>query len=134
MLTIALIGRPNVGKSTLFNRLTGKRHALVDDQPGVTRDWREGDARLSDLEFRVLDTAGLEDADPQSFSGRIQQQTYTAVERADAVVMMIDGRSGLMPDDKHFAQWLRKVDKPVILLVNKCESGHTALSAGSEAW
>lgn len=133
MLTVALIGRPNVGKSTLFNRLTGKRHALVDDQPGVTRDWREGEGHLSDLRFRVLDTAGLEDADPESFRGRIQQQTKKAVEMADVLLMMIDGRSGLMPDDNYFAQWLRKVNKPVILLSNKCEATNAAFAA-SEAW
>ena len=133
MFTIALAGRPNVGKSTLFNRLTGKRHALVDDQPGVTRDWREGDGRITDLKFRVIDTAGLEDADPDSFDGRIQQQSKIAVAQAHAVVMMIDGRSGLTPDDHTIAQWLHTVDKPVILLVNKCERRED-IQSSTEAW
>ena len=121
--TVAIIGRPNVGKSTLFNRLTGKRHAIVDDTPGVTRDRREGDARIGDLNFRLIDTAGLEDADDDALEGRMRQQTEQAVDQADATLFMIDGRAGLTPVDEHFADWLRTRSTPVILLANKCEGG-----------
>src|SRR3954469_570774 len=95
--TVAIIGRPNVGKSTLFNRLVGKRIALVDDRPGVTRDRREGEARLGDLEFTVVDTAGLEESAPASLSGRMRAQTETAIDTADAIFFMIDGRTGPIP-------------------------------------
>jgi len=121
--TLAIVGRPNVGKSTLFNRLTGKRHALVDDMPGVTRDRREGDASLAGLEFKVFDTAGLEDAQEGSLAARMTAQTQSAIKDADVTLMVIDGRAGIMADDKHFAAILRKSRKPVLLAVNKAEGG-----------
>ncbi|MDP6830337.1 MAG: ribosome biogenesis GTPase Der [Alphaproteobacteria bacterium] len=131
--TIAIIGRPNVGKSTLFNRLVGKRLALVDDQPGVTRDRREGAGRIAGLEFRLFDTAGLEDADAASMEGRMQRQTETALDDADLALMLIDGRAGITPLDSHFAAWLRRRNGPVLLLANKCEG--SAGDAGlAEAW
>src|ERR1700674_2105903 len=106
--TIAIVGRPNVGKSTLFNRLVGKRLALVDDRPGVTRDRREGHARLGDLEFTVIDTAGFEEAAPESLPGRMLAQTRAAIEQADAVLLLFDARAGLLPDDLAFADLIRK--------------------------
>jgi len=119
--TVAVIGRPNVGKSTFFNRLTGTRHAIVDDTPGVTRDRREGEGRISDLKFRLVDTAGLDDADDSTLEGRMRLQTEKALSDADVIVFMIDGRAGVMPLDEHFAGWVRKQKTPVLLLVNKCE-------------
>ena len=119
--TIAIIGRPNVGKSTLFNRLVGKRLALVDDRPGVTRDRREGEARLGDLEFTVIDTAGLEAAAPETLSGRMRAQTETAIAQADAVFFMIDSRAGPTPTDRAFAQIVRKSGKPTVVIANKSE-------------
>ena len=119
--TVAIIGRPNVGKSTLFNRLVGKRLALVDDTPGVTRDRRPGDARLGDLRFTIIDTAGLEDADKESLEGRMRRQTEEAIETADAVLFVIDARAGVTPLDAHFAEVARKTTRPVILLANKAE-------------
>ena len=119
--TVAIIGRPNVGKSTLFNRLVGKRLALVDDTPGVTRDRRPGDARLGDLKFTIVDTAGLEDADEASLAGRMRNQTEEAVAEADAVLFVIDARAGVTPLDAHFAEVARKTTTPVILLANKAE-------------
>ena len=121
MFTIALVGRPNVGKSTLFNRLIGRRHALVDDTPGVTRDRREGEGRLADLHFQVVDTAGLEEADPESLAGRMRAQTERAIADADLVLMMVDARSGIMPLDEHFARLLRRRGDKVVLLANKSE-------------
>lgn len=121
MFTIAIIGRPNVGKSTLFNRLVGKRLALVDDTPGVTRDRREGEGRLAGLRFRVIDTAGLEDADEDSMEDRMRQQTEMALDEADLTLMMVDSRVGVTPLDEHFARWLRKRNSRVCLLANKCE-------------
>ncbi len=118
---VALIGRPNVGKSTLFNRLVGKKLALVDDRPGVTRDRREGDATLGHLRFKVIDTAGLEEADKDSLAGRMRAQTETAIAQADVVVFMIDARLGLTPMDQPFAELVRRSGKPVILLANKAE-------------
>src|SRR4051812_651410 len=107
-LTVALIGRPNVGKSTLFNRLVGKRLALVDDMPGVTRDRREGRGRLADLDLTVIDTAGLEDVRDESLEARMRRQTERAIEEADIALLMIDGRAGVTPLDRHFADLLRK--------------------------
>jgi GTP-binding protein len=119
--TIAIVGRPNVGKSTLFNRLVGKRLALVDDRPGVTRDRREGDAILLGLEFRVIDTAGFEDEDPASLPGRMRQQTEAAVRDADAALFLIDAREGLTPLDEEIGRWLRAEATPVIVVANKAE-------------
>jgi len=119
--TVAIVGRPNVGKSTLFNRLVGKRLALVDDRPGVTRDRREGDGKLLDLEFRVIDTAGFEDEDPASLPGRMRQQTEAAVREADVALFLIDAREGVTPLDEEIANWLRAEDAPVVVAVNKAE-------------
>ena len=124
----AIIGRPNVGKSTLFNRLTGKKLALVDDQPGVTRDRREGEARLGDLTFQIFDTAGLEEAPEDALESRMRQQTERGVDLADVCLFMIDARVGVTPMDRHFADLLRRRGKPVVLLANKAES--EAASAG----
>ncbi|AOO82499.1 ribosome biogenesis GTPase Der [Bosea vaviloviae] len=118
---VAIIGRPNVGKSTLFNRLVGKKLALVDDRPGVTRDRREGEASLGHLRFNVIDTAGLEEADKDSLLGRMRAQTETAIAQADVILFMIDARLGLTPMDQPFADLVRKSGKPVILLANKAE-------------
>ena len=119
--TIAIVGRPNVGKSTLFNRLVGKRLALVDDQPGVTRDRREGDGELLGLKFTIVDTAGFEDYDAATLPGRMRVQTEKAVRGADAALFMIDGRAGVTPLDEEIARWLRSEDTPIILVVNKAE-------------
>jgi GTP-binding protein len=119
--TVAIVGRPNVGKSTLFNRLVGKKLALVDDRPGVTRDRREGDATLIGLEFKIIDTAGFETDDPQTLPGRMRAQTQAAVDEADVALFMIDGRAGLTPLDEEIANWLRGSDTPVIVLANKAE-------------
>jgi GTP-binding protein len=121
VFTIAIIGRPNVGKSTLFNRLVGKRLALVDDTPGVTRDRREGQGQLGSLSFKVIDTAGLEDADENSIEQRMRRQTELALESADLTLMLIDARAGVTPLDEHFARWLRRRQAKVCLLANKCE-------------
>ena len=119
--TLAIVGRPNVGKSTLFNRLVGRKLALVDDQPGVTRDLREGAARLGDLRFTVIDSAGLEEATDDSLQGRMRKLTERAVEMADICLFMIDARMGVMPADEVFAQILRKKNAHVILAANKAE-------------
>jgi GTP-binding protein len=131
--TVAIIGRPNVGKSTLFNRLVGRRLALVDDRPGVTRDRREGQARLGDLEFTVIDTAGLEESAPETLSGRMRAQTETAIAQADAIFFMIDVRAGPIPDDRAFANLVHKSGKPAVLLANKAE-GAAAESRRLEAY
>jgi GTP-binding protein len=120
--TVAIVGRPNVGKSTLFNRLVGKRLALVDDRPGVTRDRREGEARLLGLDFRVIDTAGYEDEDPHTLPGRMRQQTEAAVRQADVALFLIDAREGVTPLDEEIARWLRAGRTPVVLVGNKAES------------
>ncbi len=121
MFTVAILGRPNVGKSTLFNRLVGRREAIVAETPGVTRDRRVGEAKIGDLRFRVIDTAGLEEAAPESLETRMQQQTERALEDADVVFLMVDARTGITPVDRHFTDWLRGKDVPVILIANKCE-------------
>ncbi|HVU31745.1 MAG TPA: ribosome biogenesis GTPase Der [Sphingomicrobium sp.] len=119
--TVAIVGRPNVGKSTLFNRLVGKRLALVDDQPGVTRDRREGDAKLLGLEFRVIDTAGFEDEEAHTLPGRMRQQTEAAVRHSDVALLLIDGREGVTPLDEEIARWLRAETTPVVVVANKAE-------------
>ena len=120
--TVAIVGRPNVGKSTLFNRLVGKHLALVDNTPGVTRDRREGQARLGDLEFQVFDTAGLDDAPPDTLSERMRQQTEVAMAAADVVLFLIDARAGPLPADRSFADLVRRSAKRAILVANKSES------------
>jgi GTP-binding protein len=131
--TVAIVGRPNVGKSTLFNRLVGKRLALVDDRPGVTRDRREGEARLLGLDFRVIDTAGFEDEDPQTLPGRMRAQTEAAVREADAALFLVDARDGLTPLDEEIGRWLRAESTPVIVVANKAE-GRAAESGIFEAF
>ena len=121
--TVAIVGRPNVGKSTLFNRLVGRRAALVSPTPGVTRDRREGWARIGPLRFRAIDTAGLEEAAPETLAGRMMAQTERALADADAALLLIDGRAGVTPADEFFARQLRRRQVPVILAVNKCEGG-----------
>lgn len=118
---VAIVGRPNVGKSTLFNRLVGKRLALVDDQPGVTRDRREGRASLFDLDFVAVDTAGFEDGSDESLSGRMRAQTEAAVARATVAMLVYDARAGITPLDEHFAGWLRRRGVPLVLVANKAE-------------
>src|SRR5690349_15380555 len=119
--TVAIVGRPNVGKSTLFNRLVGKKLALVHDEPGVTRDRREAEAKLLGLEFRVIDTAGFEDEDPGSLPGRMRKQTEAAVRDADAVLFLVDAREGVTPLDEEIGRWLRVETTPVIVVANKAE-------------
>lgn len=131
--TVAIIGRPNVGKSTLFNRLVGKKLALVDDRPGVTRDRRMGEARLGDLDFELIDTAGLEEADDASLAGRMRAQTEAAVAAADVLFFVIDARAGLTPSDRHFAALVRRAGKPVVLVANKTE-GRSGLIDSYEAF
>jgi len=130
---IAIIGRPNVGKSTLFNRLVGKRLALVDDRPGVTRDRRYASARLGDLAFTILDTAGLEEAPDASLAGRMREQTSEAIREADVILMVVDVRAGVTPLDRHFAQMLRASGKKVILVGNKAE-GHAGRAGLSDLY
>ena len=125
--TVAIMGRPNVGKSTLFNRLVGRKIALVDDQPGVTRDRREGEAKLGDLRFRIFDTAGLDDIKGDSLEARMSAQAETAVDDSDVVLFVIDARAGVTPTDREFAGRVRRRGKPVILVANKAEGrGHEA--------
>jgi GTP-binding protein len=132
MFTVAIAGRPNVGKSTLFNRLTRSHAAIVDDTPGVTRDWREAQVQLLDLSFRLLDTAGLDEAKSDDLGARIQKQTVTAIEQADVLLFVIDGREGITAGDKDVAQLLRKAGKPIILAVNKSDTREAEATA-SEA-
>jgi GTPase len=131
--TVAIVGRPNVGKSTLFNRLVGRRLALVDDTPGVTRDRREADAQLGDLTFRVIDTAGFEEAAAETLSGRMRAQTQAALADADAVLFLIDARAGLLPADRAFADVVRTTGKPSILIANKSE-GRAGEAGAYEAY
>jgi GTP-binding protein len=130
---VAIVGRPNVGKSTLFNRLMGKKLALVDDQPGVTRDRREGDVSLLGLDFRLVDTAGYEDEDENTLPGRMRMQTQAAVDGADVALFMIDARAGVTPLDEEIARWLRGNDVPVVVMANKAE-GKAADSGVMEAF
>ncbi|GGK22766.1 ribosome biogenesis GTPase Der [Salinarimonas ramus] len=132
-LVVAIVGRPNVGKSTLFNRLVGKRLALVDDRPGVTRDRREAEGKLADLRFRIVDTAGLEEADPDSLAGRMRAQTERAIGDAHVIVFVMDARTGVLPADKPFAELVRRSGKPVILLANKAE-GREGMQGAYDAW
>ncbi|MBV9883302.1 MAG: ribosome biogenesis GTPase Der, partial [Sphingomonadaceae bacterium] len=118
---VAIVGRPNVGKSTLFNRLVGKRLALVDDRPGVTRDRREGDASLLGLDFRVFDTAGYEDEAPETLPGRMRAQTIAAVRDADVALFLIDAHAGVTPQDEEIGRWLRSEATPVVVAANKAE-------------
>ncbi len=134
MFTIAVLGRPNVGKSTLFNCIAGKQLAIVDDTPGVTRDWREAEVFFYDRQIKIMDTAGLEDSFDDSIQGRMRKQTEEALSRADAVLFVVDGRSGLQPLDLHFAQFLRKQKKPVVVAVNKCENEKAAAAGVAEAY
>ncbi|MFT3809026.1 MAG: ribosome biogenesis GTPase Der [Micropepsaceae bacterium] len=129
---LAIVGRPNVGKSTLFNRLVGKRVALVDDQPGVTRDRREGEGRIGPLEFTVVDTAGMDDGGDAALDKRIQKQTQRAIELADVILFMVDARAGVTPHDRDIAHLLRRSGKPVIVAANKAES-QASLSGVGEA-
>ena len=121
MAKVAIVGRPNVGKSTLFNRLVGRRTALVHDTPGVTRDRKEGQARLHDLRFSVVDTAGLEEAATGAIESRMAAQALRALEEAAVALFLIDARTGITPADRHFANLLRRAGTPVLLLANKCE-------------
>jgi GTP-binding protein len=119
---VAIIGRPNVGKSTLFNRLVGRRTALVDDTPGLTRDWRSGEGQVGDIRFTVIDTAGLEESAPKSLEARMRRQTELAVQKADVVLFVVDARAGLTSLDQHFGKWLRKLGAKIVLVANKAES------------
>ena len=130
---VVIAGRPNVGKSTLFNRLAGRRAALVADTPGVTRDSKEAEAMLRGRLVKLVDTAGLEEAAPETLAGRMRAGAATSVRDADLVLFVIDARSGLTPIDRHFAQWLRRQDKPVMLVANKVE-GRLAASAVLDAY
>ena len=132
-LSVAIVGRPNVGKSTLFNRLVGRRQALVDPTPGVTRDRIEGAGRIGPIEFRAIDTAGLAEGPEGSLEERLRQQTGAALAEADLALMLIDAKAGLTALDRHFASWLRRQGRPVVLVANKCE-GLAAASFASEAW
>ncbi len=132
-LTIAIVGRPNVGKSTLFNRLVGQKLALVDDMPGVTRDRRIHAGKLQDLRFDVIDTAGLEEAGDHTLEGRMRSQTKVAIDQADLVLFMFDAKSGITPSDLNFASLVRKSGKPIVLVANKTES-RAAKGGEYEAW
>ena len=132
-VSVAIVGRPNVGKSTLFNRLVGKRLAIVDDTPGVTRDWREGEAQLADLRFTVIDTAGLEERVESVLDAGARSQTERALNRADVILFVIDARAGVTPVDRHFAAWLRRQQRPLLLVANKSE-GKAGFAALADAY
>ena len=131
--TVVIAGRPNVGKSTLFNRLAGRRHALVADTPGVTRDRKDAEGVLRGRTVRLVDTAGLEEAAPESLFGRMKASSSAAVAEADLVLFVVDARVGVTPADEHFAEWLRRQDRPVLLVVNKAE-GRLGANAALEAY
>lgn len=131
--TVAIAGRPNVGKSTLFNRLAGRRSALVADTPGVTRDRKDTEALLRGRWVRLIDTAGLEESAPETLSGRMRASSAAAVAEADLIVFVIDARAGITTADEHFAEWLRRTGRPVLLVANKAE-GRSANSSVMEAW
>ena len=131
--TVVIAGRPNVGKSTLFNKLAGRRHALVSDMPGVTRDRKEAEAMLRGRAVRLIDTAGLEESAPDSIFARMRQSSEIAVNQADLVLFVVDVRSGITPADEHFAAWLRRQDRPVLLVANKAE-GRAGANAALEAY
>ena len=133
MSKVAIIGRPNVGKSTLFNRLVGRKLALVDDRPGVTRDRREGEVELRDLAFTLIDTAGLDEGADASLAGRMRQQTEMAVEEADVILFVIDSRVGLTAGDRHFGDLVRRAGKPIVLVANKAE-GRAGEAGAYEAY
>ncbi len=130
---VVIVGRPNVGKSTLFNRLAGRRHALVADTPGVTRDRKDAEAMLRGRRVRLIDTAGLEEAAPESLYGRMRASSELAVAQADLILFCIDARSGITPADQHFANWLRRQGRPVLLVANKTE-GRAGAAAAMEAY
>ncbi len=130
---VVIAGRPNVGKSTLFNRLAGRRHAIVSDTPGVTRDRKDAEAMLRGRMVRLIDTAGLEESAPDSLYGRMRVSSEAAVQEADLVVFVVDARAGITPADSHFAAWLRRQGRPVLLVANKAE-GRGGVSAAMEAF
>src|SRR5215472_4689117 len=129
---VVIAGRPNVGKSTLFNRLVGRRLALVSDTPGVTRDRKEAEALLRGRRVQLIDTAGLEEAPPETLAGRMRKGARTATAAADLVVFVVDAWAGVTPADQHFARWLRRQGRPVLLVANKAE-GPSARSAVLDA-
>jgi GTP-binding protein len=131
--TVVIAGRPNVGKSTLFNRLVGRRHAIVSDTPGVTRDHKDAEAQLRGRMVRLVDTAGLEESAPDSLYGRMRASSETAVAGADLVVFVVDARAGITPADNHFAAWLRRQNRPVLVVANKAE-GRGGANAALEAF
>lgn len=134
MLKLAIIGRPNVGKSTIFNKLAGKKLAIVNDTPGVTRDWREAEGFLFDQDILLIDTAGLEESFDESIQGRMRKQTESALKQANAIIFVIDGREGVTPADEHFAAFLRRQKMPIILIVNKCESEKASIAGIGESY
>lgn len=130
---VVIAGRPNVGKSTLFNKLAGRRAAIVSDTPGVTRDRKEAEAMLRGKRVRLVDTAGLEESAPETLPGRMRASSQTAVAQADLVVFVVDARSGILPSDEHFSEWLRRQGRPILLVVNKAE-GRAGASAALDAY